>query len=54
MKKYEFLSKSISVFSILNLIVIVLVGMILFKEDLTFQNKVGIGLGIISIMLIEL
>jgi len=52
--KYEFLSKSISVFSILNLIVIVLVGMILFKEDLTFQNKVGIGLGIISIMLIEL
>ncbi len=52
--KYEFLSKSISIFSILNLIVIVLIGVIIFKEDLTFLNKVGIGLGIISILFIEL
>ncbi len=52
--KYEFLSKSISIFSILNLIAIVLAGMIIFKEDLTFLNKIGIGMGIISILLIEL
>ena len=52
--KYEFLSKAISIFSILNLIAVVLVGVLIFKEDLTLINKIGIGLGIISIVLLEI
>ncbi len=51
--KYGPLSKAISVFTILNLVIIVLVGVIMFKEDLSLINKVGIGLGILSIILIE-
>jgi multidrug transporter EmrE-like cation transporter len=52
--KYEMLSKAISVFTILNLVAIVLVGVIMFKENLSLVNKVGIGLGILSIILIEI
>lgn len=52
--KYGHLSKAISIFTILNLIVIVLVGVVYFKEDLSLINKVGIGLGILSVILIEL
>lgn len=52
--KYEYLSKAVSVFTIINLIAVVLVGIIYFKEDLSLINKVGILLGIISIALIEL
>lgn len=52
--KYEYLSKAISVFTVLNLIVVVLVGVLYFKEDLSFVNKIGIGLGILSIILIEI
>lgn len=52
--KYEYLSKAISVFTILNLVVLVLVGAIIFKEDLSLVNKVGIGLGVVSIILIEM
>lgn len=52
--KYELLSKAISVFTILNLIVIVLVGVLYFKEDLSLINKIGIGLGILSVILIEI
>lgn len=52
--KYEFLSKAISVFAVLNLIVLVLVGIVYFKEDLSFVNKIGIGLGVLSVILIEI
>ncbi len=52
--KYEFLSKAISIFTILNLIVVVLVGVLYFKEDLSLINKIGIGLGILSVILIEI
>ncbi len=52
--KYEFLSKAISVFTILNLVLVVLVGVLYFKENLSLINKIGIGLGIISVILIEL
>ncbi|MBI4096066.1 MAG: hypothetical protein HY438_04340 [DPANN group archaeon] len=51
--KYGFLSKAISVFTILNLVLIVLAGVFMFKEDLSLINKIGIGFGIISILLIE-
>ena len=52
--KYEMLSKAISVFTILNLIVIALVGVVMFKENLSLVNKIGIGLGILSIILVEI
>ena len=52
--KYEYLSKAIAVFTILNLIILVLAGIILFKENLSLVNKIGIILGILSIILIEL
>lgn len=51
--KYEMLSKAISIFTILNLITIVLVGVIFFKENISTAVKIGIALGIISIVLIE-
>ena len=51
--KYELLSKAISVFTILNLVLIVLAGVFIFKEDLSLINKIGIGIGAISILLIE-
>ena len=52
--KYDFLSKAISLFSILNLILVVIIGMIMFNEDVSAINKIGIGLGIVSIILIEI
>lgn len=52
--KYEFLSKAVSVVTILNLIIVVLVGVLYFKEDLSLVNKLGILLGITSVILIEI
>lgn len=52
--KYEFLSKSISIFTVSNLIILVLAGVIIFKEDLSLINKIGIGLGILSVILVEI
>ena len=52
--KYEYLSKAISIFTVLNLVVVVLVGIIYFKEDLSFINKIGIILGITSVILLEI
>lgn len=52
--KYGHLSMAISVFAVLNLIILVLVGVFVFKEDLSLTNKIGIILGIIGIVLIEI
>ena len=52
--KYGDLSKAISIFTVLNLIAIVLVGVIYFKEDLSFVNKLGIWLGVVSVIFMEL
>jgi small multidrug resistance pump len=52
--KYEQLSKAISVFTILNLVVVALVGVLYFKEDLSLLNKLGIALGVLSIILVEI
>lgn len=51
--KYEYLSRAISVFFILNMIIIVLVGVLFFKENLSFTAKIRILLGVISIGLIK-
>ncbi|MEY2664505.1 MAG: Small Multidrug Resistance protein [Candidatus Parcubacteria bacterium] len=52
--KYEYLSKAITIFTILNLVAIVLIGVLVFKEDLSLINTFGIILGIISVILIQL
>ena len=50
----ELLSKAVTIFTVLNMIVVILAGLIVFKESLSLQNKVGIVLGILSILLLEL
>lgn len=52
--RQELLSKAISVFTVLNLIMVILVGVLYFKEDITGLNKAGIFLGVISVILMEL
>lgn len=52
--KYEYLSKAITVFSILNLIIVALVGVFLFKEDLSLINKIGMVLGIVSVVMLQI
>ena len=52
--KFENLSRAISVFVISNLIILVLVGVFIFKEKLSLVNKIGIIIGIIGIILIEI
>ncbi len=52
--KYEFLSKAISAFAVLNVIAIALVGVLFFKEDISLLNKIGIGLGALSLILVEI
>jgi len=52
--KYEFLSTSASIFTILNLILIILAGVLFFGEQLSLINKVGIITGIISVILLEI
>jgi multidrug transporter EmrE-like cation transporter len=51
--KYEYLSKALAVFTVLNLIVGTIAGVLIFKEHLTATQKIGIVLGILSILLIE-
>ena len=52
--KFNFLSKAISIFTILNLIAVVLIGVLYFKENLSLTNKIGIVLGIASVILLQL
>jgi multidrug transporter EmrE-like cation transporter len=52
--RYNLFSKAVSIFSILNFVAAVLVGVFFFKEDLSLINKIGIALGLVSIVLIEI
>lgn len=52
--KYELLSRAISIFTVVNLMAVVLVGVLVFNEQLTLQQKFGIALGVVSVLLIEL
>lgn len=52
--RYDYLSKAISIFTVLNLIAVILAGVLIFNEDLSMINKAGIGLGIISVILMQL
>ncbi len=49
--KFEPLSKGIDIFTILNLIFVILAGLILFGEKLSLYSKVGIVLGVVSVSL---
>ncbi len=51
--KYESLSKAISVFTVLNLVAIILIGALYFKEDISALQKAGIMLGVISVFIME-
>jgi len=51
--KFDFLSKAISILTVINLIVVVLIGVLYFKENLSAINKLGIVLGVISVILLQ-
>lgn len=51
--QHEYLSKAISIFVILNLVLVTLAGFFLFGENVSNPAKVGIVLGIVSVALIE-
>lgn len=51
--KYELLAKAGVIFTIANLILIVLAGVLIFNEQLSTANKLGIALGIMSVILLE-
>lgn len=50
---FDLVSRSVSVITIINLIMVVLGGVIFFQERLSPINIAGIALGIVSILLIE-
>lgn len=52
--KYGYLSEAISILTVLNLVIISLVGVLYFHEDLSLINKIGIALGVVSVILIEI
>ena len=52
--KFEYLSKAIIIFAVVNIIVVVLAGVFIFSEDLSLLNKIGILFGIISVILIQI
>jgi multidrug transporter EmrE-like cation transporter len=51
--RYELLSKAISVFSVLNLIAVILAGLIIFGEEPSLLSKIGIVLGIVAVALMQ-
>ncbi len=52
--RYEYLSKAISIFTVLNLIAVIVVGALFFQENVSLINKLGIGLGIVSVVLMQM
>ena len=51
--KYETLSKAVTVFTVLNMIAVVLIGVFFFKENLSAMHKLGVALGVLSVLLLE-
>jgi multidrug transporter EmrE-like cation transporter len=50
----ESLSKAIAIFTVLSLIIVDLMGVYVFKEQLSNLNILGIALGVVSIILVSL
>lgn len=51
--RYESFTKSGTVFLLLNIILLTMAGLLLFKDNISDINRLGIILGIISIIMIE-
>lgn len=51
--QYREVSRGIIVFAMLNIIVVTVAGVLLFDEQLSFTNKLGILAGLASLVLIE-
>lgn len=51
--KYETLSKAVVLFTILNIVIVVIAGTIFFNETLTLRTKVGIIVALVAIVLLE-
>ncbi len=52
--KYETFTKSGVIFLVLNIILLSLTGLFFFKDELSIINKMGILLGIASIIMVEM
>ena len=52
--KYLTFTKSGVIFLLLSIIMLSLTGLLFFKDDLSIINKVGILLGIVSIIMVEM
>ena len=52
--RYESFTKSGVIFLLLNIILISLAGVFFFKEDISTINKIGIIVGVISIIMVEI
>lgn len=52
--KYQNLSTAIVVFTITNLLAVLMVGRLVFHETLSWQAKLGVLLGIVSVALMEI
>lgn len=52
--KYETFTKSGVIFLLLNITLLSLTGVFFFKEDISTINKIGILLGIVSIIMVEM
>lgn len=52
--KHEYLSKAITIFTVMNLVAVVLIGVFIFHENLSLTNKLGILLGIASVILVQI
>lgn len=48
------LSRAVTVFTVVNLLAVVIAGVLIFGEQLTTMQKVGVGLGVLSVLLLEL
>ena len=51
--RFELLSKAITVFTVLNFILVLLAGVLIFNEQISDINKLGIALGFASIILLQ-
>ena len=52
--RHDLLSRAVTVFTVANLIAVVLAGVLIFGEELTTLQRIGIGLGVLSVLLLEL
>ncbi len=52
--RFELLTKAGVIFTVLSLLCVVGVGVFYFKEELTWWNRIGLFMGLISIILLEI